>query len=191
MKKLIAVLSLMLAGAMAHAEAAGPVWACQLETGSLEGRTFSFLITKTTMTGEGTVTCAAPGGAIAAPVNVKIESLGVGLVFGEVFSQNTGLVGVGLGIANPNYIFGTYPGAKVSASFIIPEAALSLNFGANQHGVGLGVDFIGNEITSGFRVGAAVEGWTLTITPKATEPNEPNQPWEPVPQPNPAPTPAN
>ncbi|MBK8200846.1 MAG: hypothetical protein IPK68_00465 [Bdellovibrionales bacterium] len=95
------------------------------------------------------------------------------------------LIGVAVGLRNPDGIFGTYPGVRGTAALIGGEASLSVNFGANEHGVGLGVNLIGSAITKGFRVGAALEGWELTLSPVRHEP------WQPAPTPPPAPNPGH
>lgn len=185
MKKLVVSLSMLLLGAYAQAEVHGPLWTCQIDAARLEGHGFSFIITGTTLEGQGTVTCSSLSGTVTTPVNVELTAGGIGAVIGVVKAQNVDLIGAAVGLRNPDGIFGTYPGVRGTAALIGGEASLSVNFGANEHGVGLGVNLIGSAITKGFRVGAALEGWELTLSQVRQEP------WQPVPTPPPAPNPGH
>ncbi|MCB0362603.1 MAG: hypothetical protein KDD35_07770 [Bdellovibrionales bacterium] len=186
MRKMLIAVSMLVLGGYAQAEMAGPVWTCQVEASQLEGHGFSFIVSGTTLKGEGKVSCSSFKGTISAPVNVKVEAGGVGLVVGVVKAQNVDLIGVGVGLKDPNEIFGKYPGVRGTAALVGGEASLSLNFGANEHGVALGVNLISSSIASGFRVGAALEGWTLKLSPVDN-----GGPWTPEPVEPPAPTPAH
>lgn len=185
MKKMLLTLSFFVLGAYAQAGVTGPAWTCKLGADSLKGHGFSFVITKTTLEGEGKVTCTSPQGTYSAPVKVEVDAFGVGLVVGAVNAQNLDIVGAAVGVKDLDYVFGTYPGVRGTASFIGGEVSLALNFGANEHGVELGAKLLGSVIGEGFRFGVAGEAWKLHL-----EPLNPDEPWTPEPTQPPTPTPA-
>lgn len=183
MLKISAILVTALLSLSAHAGVGAYV--CQLSNLTLSGKSNAFVLSQTKMEGVGTINCIqdldAEGtyitaNGISTPVKVVLHAIGIGPIIAHYHSEDVRLFSTGIGVgSNPNNVFGTYYGGRISASLVQPQGGINLAFSKDSNTVGFNASLYFGMITDGVALGAALQGTDLTIIPL-----RPGETWQPI-----------
>ncbi|MCB0412117.1 MAG: hypothetical protein KDD22_06295 [Bdellovibrionales bacterium] len=200
MKRLLAGMVLMLAGATAQAGVSG--YTCYLSNVQLEGKGVAVGISTTTMAGTGEVVClegvdfpaydlqlksadeviaslrvrGIKFQGVRTPVKVYMNATGLGPVVGYHKAEKGRVVATaGIALGDKNQIFGTYWGGRVAGSLVQPQGGVSMEVSKGDDSVSMGLSVYVSMITEGARLGLSFEGTKVILAPV-----EQPQYWTPI-----------